>query len=114
MPNPYPYICRVAADLFSDFLDEKARRPQQWADKQAAQECLVDDEKPPPQIAVFLPVLFLVIVRFRILPRVGEMTIAMVQRVRSAIELERKPDTDRRPDQRATQPFRQTPHAVNR
>jgi hypothetical protein len=104
--NPDADICGVAGDHFSNFLDEEAGCPQEWTDKQAAQECLVDDEKPPPQISVFLPVLLFVIVRFRILLWVGEIIVAMVLRMRSTIELERKPDTDRRPNQRATQPFR--------
>jgi hypothetical protein len=66
MPNPYAYICIVAGDHFTSLLDEKARCPQEWTDKQSTQKCLVDDQKPPPQIAVLLPILILVIVGFRI------------------------------------------------
>src|ERR1700744_3899134 len=68
VPSPDADIFGVAGDHFTNFLDEEAGRPQEWTDKQAAEECLVDDEKPPPQISVFLPVLLFVIVRFGILP----------------------------------------------
>ena len=78
MADPYPDICGVAGDHFSGFLEEKTRRPQDRANEQAAKECLVDDEKPSPEIAIIFPVLLVMIVRFGILSRIGEVAVTMV------------------------------------
>ena len=81
-PTHMPILAVSPAIIFPVSLMKKTGRPQERADKQAAQECLVDDEKPSPQIAIFLPVLLLVIVRFGILPGIGEVAVAMVLRMR--------------------------------
>src|SRR3984957_15377967 len=112
--NPDAEICQVPGDYLTDFLDKEVRREQERANEEAAQECLIDDEEPSRQVAVVLPILLLTIVRFRIFPRIGEMVVAMVPRMRPAIQLEREPDAKRWPDERATQPARYAPQAMNR
>jgi hypothetical protein len=114
MAKPNAGVCHVAGDHPAGFVDEEARHLQQRTDEEPSREGLVDREQPPPDVAMFFPGFFLDIVGFWILPRIGDIAVAMVLRVLPPIDFERTPYTDRRPDERPTHRLRNPPHAVNR
>jgi len=84
------------------------------ADKQAPNESLVDNEQATAELAVVLPILPLVIIRFSVVPRVRKIAVSMVSQMRAAIKLEWKLASDWWINQDDPQPFGQTAYGVNR